>query len=189
MALQACCSGAKQLHHCVTHTPQVFACEWNPNAVEALRRGLEANGVAHRCVCVQASCASFSSGLDYTSDAVRAFCPSCLCYAKGMNQLAVQPPTLGSGLHKPDMRATQLQPTHRCEVRQGDCRQVAPKGVADRVLLGLLPSAEGGWATAVAALKEAGEAWKLRGGRQVGAVHPAASRAEHLCGLQETGGR
>ncbi len=28
----------------------VHACEWNPNALEALRRGLTANGVADRCV-------------------------------------------------------------------------------------------------------------------------------------------
>jgi len=44
----------------------------------------------------------------------------------------------------------------RCEVRQGDCREAAPKGVADRVLLGLLPSSTSGWATAVAALKSRG---------------------------------
>lgn len=67
---------------------QVFACEWNPHAVEALRVNLDTNGVAARC-----------------------------------------------------------------EVRQGDCRQVAPTGVADRVLLGLLPSSTCGWPTAVAALK------------------------------------
>lgn len=34
--------------------------------------------------------------------------------------------------------------------------QVAPQGVADRVLLGLLPSSKGGWATALAALKPQG---------------------------------
>lgn len=44
----------------------------------------------------------------------------------------------------------------RCEVRQGDCGQVAPHGVADRVSLGLLPSSECGWAAAVAALKPSG---------------------------------
>jgi tRNA wybutosine-synthesizing protein 2 len=27
----------------------VHACEWNPNAIEALRRGLEANKVSSRC--------------------------------------------------------------------------------------------------------------------------------------------
>jgi len=70
---------------------KVFACEWNPHAVEALRVNLDTNGVAARC-----------------------------------------------------------------EVRQGDCRQVAPTGVADRVLLGLLPSSTCGWPTAVAALKSSG---------------------------------
>lgn len=27
----------------------VHACEWNPDAVEALQRNLELNGVSHRC--------------------------------------------------------------------------------------------------------------------------------------------
>ncbi|KAI7757017.1 hypothetical protein M8C21_004039, partial [Ambrosia artemisiifolia] len=65
----------------------VYACEWNPHAIEALRRNLEANGVADRCV-----------------------------------------------------------------VLEGDNRATAPKGVANRVNLGLLPSSEGSWATAVRAL-------------------------------------
>ena len=67
---------------------QVYACEWNPNALEALRRNLERNGVAEWC-----------------------------------------------------------------EVLPGDCRETAPKKVADRVMLGLLPSSTCGWGTAVAALK------------------------------------
>lgn len=33
---------------------------------------------------------------------------------------------------------------------------MAPRGVADRVLLGLLPSSRGGWVTALAALKPRG---------------------------------
>jgi tRNA G37 N-methylase Trm5 len=41
-------------------------------------------------------------------------------------------------------------------VLPGDCLQVAPVGVADRVLLGLLPSSEDSWPTAVAALKATG---------------------------------
>ncbi|GJR14349.1 tRNA wybutosine-synthesizing protein 2/3/4 isoform X1 [Tanacetum coccineum] len=69
----------------------VYACEWNPHAIEALRRNLEANGVAGRCV-----------------------------------------------------------------VLEGDNRATAPKGVADRVNLGLLPSSEGSWATAVRALRSKG---------------------------------
>lgn len=28
---------------------RVFACEWNPNSVEALRRNLESNRVSDRC--------------------------------------------------------------------------------------------------------------------------------------------
>eukprot|EP00798_Chlamydomonas_sp_ICE-L_P031886 gene31886-6189_t len=68
-----------------------YACEWNPNAIEALRRNLAVNGV-----------------------------------------------------------------DHKCEVLPGDSNLNAPKSVADRVLLGLLPSSEGGWAAAVAALKPTG---------------------------------
>eukprot|EP00884_Botryococcus_braunii_P015600 jgi/Botrbrau1/2723/Bobra.0164s0003.1 len=44
----------------------------------------------------------------------------------------------------------------KCEIREGDCRLVAPQGVADRVLLGLLPSSEEGWPAALAALKPSG---------------------------------
>ncbi|KAL0305933.1 UNVERIFIED_CONTAM: tRNA wybutosine-synthesizing protein 2/3/4 [Sesamum radiatum] len=65
----------------------VYACEWNPHAIEALRRNLEANSVADRCV-----------------------------------------------------------------VLEGDNR-VTAKGVADRVCLGLLPSSECSWVTAVRALR------------------------------------
>lgn len=68
---------------------KVFACEWNPNSVAALRRNLQLNGVE----------------------------------------------------------------SNRCEVREGDNRRVAPVGVADRVLLGLLPDSETSWPTAVAALR------------------------------------
>ncbi|EIE26282.1 Clavaminate synthase-like protein, partial [Coccomyxa subellipsoidea C-169] len=47
----------------------------------------------------------------------------------------------------------------RCEVLQGNCRQLAPKGVADRVLLGLLPSSREGWPVALAALKPSTGGW------------------------------
>ncbi|KAK9056395.1 hypothetical protein SSX86_027485 [Deinandra increscens subsp. villosa] len=76
----------------------VYACEWNPHAIEALRRNLEANGVADRCV-----------------------------------------------------------------VLEGDNGVTAPKGVADRVNLGLLPSSEGSWATAVRALRSKGGMMHVHG--------------------------
>ncbi|OQV12634.1 putative tRNA wybutosine-synthesizing protein 2-like protein [Hypsibius exemplaris] len=41
----------------------------------------------------------------------------------------------------------------RCEIRFGDNREVAPVGVADRVILGLIPSSEISWATACRCLK------------------------------------
>ncbi|KAJ4703910.1 tRNA wybutosine-synthesizing protein 2/3/4 [Melia azedarach] len=69
----------------------VYACEWNPHAVEALQHNLQANAVADRCI-----------------------------------------------------------------VLEGDNRVTAPKGVANRVCLGLLPTSENSWATAVRALRSEG---------------------------------
>ncbi|XP_052201348.1 tRNA wybutosine-synthesizing protein 2/3/4 isoform X2 [Diospyros lotus] len=69
----------------------VYACEWNPHAVAALRRNLHVNSVMDRCI-----------------------------------------------------------------ILEGDNRVEAPKGVADRVCLGLLPTSEGSWVTAVRALRSEG---------------------------------
>nr|XP_027087531.1 tRNA wybutosine-synthesizing protein 2/3/4-like [Coffea arabica] len=76
----------------------VYACEWNPHAVEALHRNLCANNVADCCV-----------------------------------------------------------------ILEGDNRITAPKGVADRVCLGLLPSSEGSWITAVRALRSDGGVLHIHG--------------------------
>eukprot|EP00118_Oscarella_pearsei_P013558 m.109586 g.109586 ORF g.109586 m.109586 type:complete len:377 (+) comp37354_c0_seq1:23-1153(+) len=72
----------------------VHACEWNADAVEAMRRSLSENGVSERCV-----------------------------------------------------------------IHFGDCRKVAPVGVADRVNLGLLPSSEIGWEAACLSLKVESGGW------------------------------
>ncbi|KAK1326195.1 tRNA wybutosine-synthesizing protein 2/3/4 [Acorus calamus] len=69
----------------------VYACEWNPHAIEALRRNVQANSVAERCI-----------------------------------------------------------------ILEGDNRDTAPRGVADRVCLGLLPTSEASWCTAVSALRPEG---------------------------------
>ncbi|KAF8030134.1 hypothetical protein BT93_E2537 [Corymbia citriodora subsp. variegata] len=69
----------------------VYACEWNPHAIEALHHNLQANSVDDRCV-----------------------------------------------------------------ILEGDNRITAPKGVADRVCLGLLPSSEGSWVTAIRSLRKEG---------------------------------
>lgn len=69
----------------------VYTCEWNPNAILALRHNLLVNGVESRCV-----------------------------------------------------------------VLEGDNRVTAPKGVAHRVCLGLLPSSEGSWGVAIEALRPEG---------------------------------
>ncbi|KAK3127155.1 hypothetical protein QOZ80_7AG0569120 [Eleusine coracana subsp. coracana] len=76
----------------------VYACEWNPHALVALRRNVSDNHVADRCI-----------------------------------------------------------------VLEGDNRVTAPKGVADRVSLGLLPSSECSWATAVAALRVEGGILHIHG--------------------------
>ena len=34
----------------------VIACEWNPNAIQALRKNLELNGVAGRCHILEGDC-------------------------------------------------------------------------------------------------------------------------------------
>eukprot|EP00794_Sanderia_malayensis_P016952 gene16952-18659_t len=47
----------------------------------------------------------------------------------------------------------------RCIVLQGDNRRVAPKGIADRVNLGLIPSSESSWSTACACLKPRSGGW------------------------------
>lgn len=76
----------------------VYACEWNPHAIEALHHNLHANSVADRCV-----------------------------------------------------------------VLEGDNRITAPKGVADRVCLGLLPSSECSWVTAIEALRDEGGILHIHG--------------------------
>ncbi|KAL9236617.1 hypothetical protein vseg_011262 [Gypsophila vaccaria] len=76
----------------------VYACEWNPHAVEALRHNVEANMVSDRCILLE-----------------------------------------------------------------GDNRLTAPKGVASRVCLGLLPSSEGSWVTAVRALRSEGGTLHIHG--------------------------
>lgn len=76
----------------------VYSCEWNPHAVEALHRNLQANSVADRCI-----------------------------------------------------------------ILEGDNRVTAPKGVADRVCLGLLPTSEGSWVTAVRALRQEGGMLHIHG--------------------------
>ena len=67
----------------------LYACEWNPPSIDALRRNLVLNAI----------------------------------------------------------------PPSRCLVLPGDCRVIAPKGIAHRVLLGLLPDAVVGYAAAVEALR------------------------------------
>lgn len=76
----------------------VYACEWNPYALQALHRNVMDNHVADRCI-----------------------------------------------------------------ILEGDNRVTAPKGVADRVCLGLLPSSEGSWATAVRALRVEGGILHIHG--------------------------
>ena len=68
--------------------------------------------------------------------------------------------------------------TDRCEVREGDNRRVAPAGVADRVLLGLLPDSERAWPTAVAALRSSGGVLHVHGNVASGEESVWARRLE-----------
>ena len=108
---------------------RVLACEWNPDAVAALRHNLATNRAA--------SAASPSkkrrdkNGADGGGDGAR----------RGVD-----------GHDGPAVTAAE-----RCVVYPGDNRSAATRdavrGVADRVLLGLLPSSEDGWPLAAAALR------------------------------------
>lgn len=51
----------------------------------------------------------------------------------------------------------------RCIILEGDNRVTAPKGVADRVCLGLIPSSEGSWIAAVKALRAEGGVLHVHG--------------------------
>ncbi|GIY95922.1 tRNA wybutosine-synthesizing protein 2 homolog [Caerostris extrusa] len=51
----------------------------------------------------------------------------------------------------------------RCIINYGDNREVCPKGIADRVNLGLIPSSEKGWETACKALKSTGGILHIHG--------------------------
>ncbi|KAJ0250215.1 tRNA wybutosine-synthesizing protein 2/3/4 [Hirschfeldia incana] len=90
----------------------VYACEWNPHAIEALRHNVEANFVSDRCI-----------------------------------------------------------------VLEGDNRLTAPKGVADRVCLGLIPTSEGSWVTAIQALRPEGGILHVHGNVKDSDV---SSWAEHV---------
>ncbi|KAL0845606.1 hypothetical protein Bca101_018852 [Brassica carinata] len=90
----------------------VYACEWNPHAIEALRHNVEANFVSDRCI-----------------------------------------------------------------VLEGDNRITAPKGVADRVCLGLIPTSEGSWVTAIQALRPEGGILHVHGNVKDSDV---SSWAEHV---------
>lgn len=92
---------------------RVHACEWNPAAVEALRKNVQLNGVADRCT-----------------------------------------------------------------IHVGDCRQVCPERVADRVNLGLIPSSADGWPAACRALNPERECCWMHVHENV-ECKPGTSEAKH----------
>ena len=98
----------------------VYACEWNPPSLEALRRGLALNAVA----------------------------------------------------------------ASACTVLEGDCTVNAPRGVAHRVLLGLLPSSECAWPAAAAGLVDGGGTAhvhaNVRAGGQAAWAQDAAAALQRL---------
>ncbi len=99
------------VHSQVEH---VHSCEWNPNAIEALKWGLEHNGVSDKCT-----------------------------------------------IHTGDNRITAQELTT----------------IADRIVLGLLPTAEGGYDLAVNCLKESGGILH---------IHGVAPASDHDSWVEET---
>ncbi|CAD7698796.1 unnamed protein product [Ostreobium quekettii] len=82
-----------------------------------------------------------------------------LCHGKAQQVYACEwnPPAAAALRHNLNQNGV----ASRCVVHEGDCRNLAPKGVADRVVMGLLPSSQAGWATAVEALKPEGANHRL----------------------------
>ena len=118
---------------------QVYACEWNPASLDAFRRNLELNGITSTPACLTGPTGTATAG-------------------SGLAKVQDEHPTTadggGGGSFAPPVSPPPLQPLQpRVCIRAGDCRVTAPVDCADRVLLGLLPSSEGGWRTALGALR------------------------------------
>jgi hypothetical protein len=111
------------------HAKQVYACEWNANAIIALKHNIQDNGI---------ECASDTTKPTSQEAA-----------ADGRSRLK------GATISDKIGRFVQ--------VFQGDCRQSCQRfGIVDcvdRVSLGLLPSSEGGWKTAVHSLRHDRGGW------------------------------
>lgn len=93
----------------------VHACEWNPDAVVALRRNLKLNNVEDRCV-----------------------------------------------------------------VHEGDNRLVCPKGIANRVNLGLIPTSENSWKAACQALKTVGGTLHVHGNVETRNANIACEKCKEM---------
>ena len=109
---------------------KVIACDWNADAHQALQTSLEKNKVADRWVGV-------SNPAYYAAAALSVHGKLRLTAATTVSCFLL----------------------HRCEQRLGDCREVAPAGVADRVNLGLIPTSEFAWETAIKCLKPLQGGW------------------------------
>ncbi|CAD7938389.1 unnamed protein product [Amoebophrya sp. A25] len=98
---------------------KVYACEWNPESIEGLRRGYFLNFPT-------SNKGKLEMDLEQQHD-----------HEHGQQQVKLEP---NSSI------------ISRLEILEGDCRLVAPKKVADRVILGLLPCTKDFRRTAAEAL-------------------------------------
>nr|XP_032628025.1 tRNA wybutosine-synthesizing protein 2 homolog isoform X2 [Chelonoidis abingdonii] len=125
----------------------VHACEWNPHALEALRKNLELNGVQDRCQIHQGdnrqmardSCGNLYILL-YSPEGKR----SSLCLAWCIFLTLTWGPLWRMSFHHP----IHLFLTSPCRF------QLELRDVANRVNLGLLPSSEEGWPIACQLLRK-----------------------------------
>ena len=107
----------------------MYACEWNPVAAQALMHNLHRNGLAERCTVLEGDCTTQAPQVSWRqvlNNKKEAF--------------------LWESRHK--------APVYLSMHRLSPCKAV--QGVADRVMLGLLPSSQCAWGTALAALKDQG---------------------------------
>ena len=151
------------------HADRVHACEWNPVALEGLRRGLAANGVGEKCVVHEGDCRKVTCIIHIIMHSLFLLCgifitlsifcivlmlPSSLLYVISCVYYYAFVQSLElvhccDSIHTPSLPPSLPH----------SLPQVCPRRVADRVNLGLIPSSEGGWRAACTALRPDRGGW------------------------------
>ena len=126
----------------------VYACEWNPAAVEALNRNLQLNGVDGRCVVLTGDNRQVGLWNHVLTVKELRFWKLVEIWARLREKHASKPWKWWWNCNVCKLGTRVVCCNWPCVPFQ-----VCPKDVADHVNLGLIPSSEEGWATACAALK------------------------------------